>query len=150
MKGSKKGDPVCQRLPLPPLTRKSTRFTGYRNSRFTSGPWARLDPVPVHSRARARDILSNLIKLPRVSGFPWFLGGRGRMSMKVGVVEFAKLRELNLRFSRRTSGAKFDHRENEPVSFDAGKILTLEEGRGYDSIIDWLMERDYFREGIFF
>lgn len=72
------------------------------------------------------------------------------MSMKVDVVEFAKLRELNLRFSRRTSGAKFDHRENEPVSFDAGKILTLEEGRGYDSIIDWLMERDYFREGIFF
>lgn len=90
---------------------------------------ARLDPSI--RLARAPDILSNLIKLPRVSGFPWFLGEKGEASMKVGVVKFAKLRELNLRFSRRTSGAKFG-RESETVSFDAGKreILTLEEGGG--------------------
>lgn len=70
------------------------------------------------------------------------------MSMKVGVVKFAKLRELNLRFSRATS--KFDRGENETVSFDAGKILTLEEGRGNDSIIDWPMMMNNFREGDFF
>lgn len=68
--------------------------------------------------------------------------------MKVGVVKFAKLRELNLRFSRATS--KFDCGENETVSFDAGKILTLEEGRGNDSIIDWPMMMNNFREGDFF
>lgn len=113
---------------FPPSTRKSTRFTGYRNSRFTSGLRS---PRPVHPTRPCPDILSNLIKLPRVSGFPWFLGEKGEASMKVGVVKFAKLRELNLRFSRRTSGAKFG-RESETVSFDAGKreILTLEEGGG--------------------
>lgn len=68
--------------------------------------------------------------------------------MKVGVVKFAKLRELNLRFSRATS--KFDRGENETVSFDAGKILTLEEGRRNDSIIDWPMMMNNFREGDFF
>lgn len=52
------------------------------------------------------------------------------MSMKVGVVEFAKLRELNLRFSRRTSGVKFDHRENEPFHSMQGRFSRWRKGGG--------------------
>lgn len=105
--------------------------------------------------ARAPDILSNLIKLPRVSGFPWFLGEEEEASMKVGVVKFAKLRELDLRFSRRTSRAEVLVARVRPCHSMRGSVRfsrRRREGAWLDSIIHWLMmmEWDNFREGNFF
>lgn len=66
------------------------------------------------------------------------------MSTKVGVVKFAKLRELNLRFSRRTSGAKFDHRET--VSLRASvRFSRLEEEGGMIGFNNRLADDDGVR-----